>query len=393
MRVCLAYDCLYPYTVGGAERWYRNLAHELAAAGHEVTYLTRRQWPRGERPDVPGVRVVVVSPADELYTDDRRRIGPPLRFGAGVLRHLAANRARYDAVHLCSFPYFSLLAARAALAGRAVPIGVDWFEVWSRSYWTGYLGPVGGAVGLLVQRLCVRATPRAFVFSELHRRRLEQEGLRTPPVPLGGLYSGPLKPRAATGPRQPLAVFAGRQIPEKRAELVPEAVARAAAEVEGLRGLVLGDGPSRPAVLRAIEAAGAAGFVDAPGFVSATEVQAALGQATCNLLPSRREGYGLVVIEAAALGTPTVTIAGPDNAAAELIDPGVNGFVVQRSDDLAAAIAETHARAEELRRSTARWFAERAPALSAQASARTILSLLEDERARAVAYREPSVRR
>ena len=26
MRICLVYDCLFPHTVGGAERWYRNLA-------------------------------------------------------------------------------------------------------------------------------------------------------------------------------------------------------------------------------------------------------------------------------------------------------------------------------------------------------------------------------
>ena len=30
MRVCIVYDCLFPYTVGGAERWYRNLAERLA---------------------------------------------------------------------------------------------------------------------------------------------------------------------------------------------------------------------------------------------------------------------------------------------------------------------------------------------------------------------------
>ncbi len=47
MRVCVIYDCLFPYTVGGAERWYRNLAERLAAEGHEVTYLTLRQWERG----------------------------------------------------------------------------------------------------------------------------------------------------------------------------------------------------------------------------------------------------------------------------------------------------------------------------------------------------------
>ena len=38
-----------PYTVGGAERWYRSLAERLAREGHDVTYLTLRQWDRGER--------------------------------------------------------------------------------------------------------------------------------------------------------------------------------------------------------------------------------------------------------------------------------------------------------------------------------------------------------
>jgi len=99
MRICLVYDCLFPYTVGGAERWYRNLASELVAAGHEVTYLTRRQWPAGEPPDVPGVRVIGVSPGGPLYTKDgRRSIGPPLRFGLGVLAHLARRRRDYDVV-------------------------------------------------------------------------------------------------------------------------------------------------------------------------------------------------------------------------------------------------------------------------------------------------------
>src|SRR4029079_861656 len=86
VRICLVYDCLYPYTVGGAERFYRNLAERLAAEGHEGTYLTLRQWDRGESGSVPGVRVVTAGPRMDLYANGRRRILPPLRFGLGTLR-------------------------------------------------------------------------------------------------------------------------------------------------------------------------------------------------------------------------------------------------------------------------------------------------------------------
>jgi glycosyltransferase involved in cell wall biosynthesis len=378
MRVCIAYDCLYPHTVGGAERWYRSLALELASAGHEVTYLTRLQWEPGTDP-LPGVDVVVVSRAERLYDDEgRRRIGPPLRFGLGVLRHLLRNRRSYDALHLCSFPYFSLLAARVALTGTRVPIGVDWFEVWSREYWRDYLGRAGW-IGRLVQRLCVLATPDAYVFSDVHARRLEQAGLRRPAVRLAGLYAGESNGAAANteAVREPLVVFAGRHIPEKRAELLPAAVAAARTQVPGLRAVILGDGPRHGAVLDAIAAAGAGEFVEAPGFVASEAVGDALARASCHVLPSSREGYGLVVIEAAALGTPTVVLAGPDNAAAELIEEGVNGFVAASEQELPDAIAAVNAGGAALRASTARWYEEHARKLSASSSADAILRRLE----------------
>src|SRR4051794_12513604 len=106
MRVCIVYDCLFPWTVGGEERYLRHLAEDLATAGHDVTYLTRVQWDPGEPPAVPGVRVVAVAAHEPLYdSDGRRRIGQAVRFGRGVLVHLLRHRAAYDVVHTSAFPY------------------------------------------------------------------------------------------------------------------------------------------------------------------------------------------------------------------------------------------------------------------------------------------------
>src|ERR671936_2772164 len=147
VRVCLVYDCLYPYTVGGAERWYRNLADQVASRGHEVTFLTRRQWARGSGPNLPGIRVIAVAPRMRLYARGRRRIVPPLLFGLGVLAHLLRHGRRYDIVHTASFPYFSLLAAEAARRRGRYRIVVDWHEVWTREYWRGYPRLLSGGVG------------------------------------------------------------------------------------------------------------------------------------------------------------------------------------------------------------------------------------------------------
>jgi glycosyltransferase involved in cell wall biosynthesis len=376
MRICIVYDCLFPHTVGGAERWYANLAERLAQEGHEVTYVTLRQWERGVAPQIDSrVRVVAVGPRMALYTaSGRRRIPPALVFGLGVLLHLLRRGRDYDVVHTASFPYFSLLAAGAARPLARFSLVVDWHEVWSRSYWREYLGPVGGRIGYAVQLVSARLEQRAFSFSELFAERLRAEGLRGHVTVLRGEYAGPLEP-AVAAPAESLVVFAARMIPEKRAPLGVAGVLAAAERVPGLRGVFFGDGPEHDDVLDAIARASAAKTISAPGFVESAEVDGALRRALCMLLPSRREGYGLIVVEAASKGTPSVVVAGEDNAATELIEEGVNGFVVESPD--ARAIAEAITRAHEagiaLRESTAAWFNENAERLSLESSLAAVL--------------------
>ena len=366
MRVCLVYDCLFPHTVGGAERWYRNLAERLVQEGHDVVYLTLRQWDRGADPGVPGVLVVVAGPRMELYAEGgRRRILPPLVFGAGVLWHLLWHGRRYDTVHTASFPYFSLLAAAFARPLRRYRLVVDWHEAWTLAYWQEYLGRWGGRIGWTVQRLCLRIPQKAFCFSRLHARRLRDEGYAGDLTVLEGEYVGQLEPRQSCEP-DPVAVFAGRFIPEKRADALVPAIARAQVMLPQLRGELYGDGPERARIERALADAGLNGTVRLAGFVSTEELDRALAHALCLVLPSRREGYGLVVVEAASHGTPSVVVAGPDNAAVERVEEGVNGFVAPsaEAEDLATAIVRVHEGGEALRRSTAEWFAANAERFS-----------------------------
>jgi glycosyltransferase involved in cell wall biosynthesis len=376
MRVCLVYDCLFPHTVGGAERWYRDLAERLAAEGHEVTYLTLRQWERGERAQIDArVRVLTAGPRMALYTaGGRRRILPPLVFGLGVLAHMLRHGRRYEVVHTCAFPYFSLLAAAAARPLAGFALVVDWFEVWSRSYWREYLGGMGGRIGELIQRLCALVPQRAFCFSELHARRLREEGLRGPVTVLRGLYAGGTE---AAAPREadPVVLFAGRLIPEKQVTLAVAAMALAVDRIGGLRGEFLGDGPERAALDQAIAAHGLQGIVEARGFASTENVETEMRRALCMLVTSRREGYGLVVVEAAARATPSVVVADKDNAATELIEEGVNGFIAPSAEPehIAAAIVRVHEAGIALRESTARWFAENAEQLSLESSLRAVL--------------------
>jgi glycosyltransferase involved in cell wall biosynthesis len=379
MRIALVYDCLYPATVGGAERWLRALAGALAEE-HEVTYVTRRQWRRSEDP-LPGVRCVAVSPGGSLYRDDgRRRLLPPALFGLGVFLHFLRHRRRYDAVHCLSYPFASLVAVRAALTGSGVRVRCEWLECLSESYWCSY-GRVLGRLGALVQRLCLRLTPEAVVFSRHTERRLREAGFRGPVEMLGGLAFAPgMAGSADADPSYgspPLVLFAARHIPDKRAALVPDAVAAARMRRADITAVVAGEGPERSRVMRRIGELDLNGVVTAPGFVSTDELDELYRRAACVLSPSARDGYGMVVAAAAAHGVPVVVCPGPDNAAVERVVDGINGQVAAsaRAADVGAAIAAVIDQGEELRASVKRWYGEHAEELSVEATLRRARAL------------------
>jgi glycosyltransferase involved in cell wall biosynthesis len=372
MRVCIAYDCLYPLTVGGAERWYRALAERLAAAGHDVTYVTLRQWQRGDEPDVAGVKVVAVGRGMNLYArSGRRRIAVSLVFALGVLRHLLRRGGRYEAVHTAG-GHIAVLAAAAARR-RRYRLVVDWFEVWTREYWRQYLGRLGGWIGWRLQRAAARSADRSLSFSRLHADRLSALGVPDVQVVSGllPLEPEPSEPEAA----EPVVFFAGRHIPEKRVPCLVPALLRARERVPQLRAEIYGDGPDRPRVRALIDELGLDGACEAPGFVPRERLERALPRALCLVLPSRREGYGLVVVEAAAHGVPSVVVRAPDNAAVELIDEGENGVIAPSAEpsDLAEAIVRVHEAGPALRSTTAAWFARNARRLSLEQSLETVL--------------------
>ena len=364
MRVCLVYDHLYPATIGGGERWMHDLALALVGDGHDVTYLTMRHW-EDEPPELPGVEVVGLIPAGAIYTAERRTLGPPARFGLAVGRHLARHGKRYDVVHTAAFPFFPLLAAAVVRRRGGYRLVADWYEVWTRRYWQRYAGRLVGSAGWLVQRLCVRAPHRAFCISRLTERRLLEEGFRGEHSVLPGLYAGPVRPALAADV-EPLVVYAGRIVREKRVPLLVGAIAEACRTIPTLRVEVYGDGPDRGAAEAEAHRLGMSDRVAFRGRRPQAEVEAALSRAACVATASEREGYGLIVVEAAARGTPSVVVAGEENAAVELITPGANGLVAPAptAAELGAAIAEVIRLGAPLRASTSAWFVDHADELT-----------------------------
>lgn len=357
-RLAFVYHRLAPECLGGAERYYWTLCRTLATDG-EVTYLTRRFWSGPSRVERAGVHVVAVSRAHARADQARGRFSDKLEFAGGLLLHLARHGGDYDVVHVCCFPHVGVLAARVGLLGhRNARLVVDWHEVLPRESWRRRLGIVG-ELGWIGQAAAIRVGDAAVTFSRLHARRLEAHGCRAPVRVVPEFHPDGDRVRSdASRERDPLILFAGRLVPEKRPELIPGVVAALRQRDPLWRAVIFGAGPSEACVRAAIERHRLEAAVELAGYAPWEQVARAMERASALVLPTVREGFGLAVLEAAGHGLPCVLVRGPDNAAVELVVHRRNGLVVEDASYQAIADAVLDLVADPgIHRSTRAWYA------------------------------------
>lgn len=378
MHIAIVFDCLYPFSIGGGEKQYRQFADEFVKKGQSVDYLTRRQW-EGPDPRLGGIAVRSIAPNYSLYdAEGVRRPLAALRFAIRLLSYLLHHRKTYDAIIVSATPVLNVFATRAALLGSATTIAVDWLEVWTRQQWLEYSGPVVGRVADSLQRLAVRLSPLALGHSQHTVDGLRENGVPHEPVRSPGLISAvrEVTPRLQTEVNTPpRLLFVGRLIQDKQVDTLPPAVAVARKEFPDLTAVICGDGPERSRVMRAATDAGVSDAVEIPGFIEESELHRLMEASSMLINPSRREGYGLVIVEATSYGTPCVVVDCPTNAATELIEEGINGFIAASAEpvDLAVAIARVIRGGDELRRTTRLWYEE---AIRSRTIAKTVEGIL-----------------
>ncbi len=127
------------------------------------------------------------------------------------------------------------------------------------------------------------------------------------------------------------AIFVGQLIERKGLDVLLTALASTAS---GISLRVIGEGIMRPAFERQVKALGLEERVVFEGVLPAAAISERIARADVLILPSRWDGWGLVVNEALAVGVPV--IVSDRCGAADVIHQGMNGFVFRsnQADDL-----------------------------------------------------------
>jgi glycosyltransferase involved in cell wall biosynthesis len=320
---------------GGAERYAWEMARGLTERGGTVRYVTARAPGQARRERRDGIDIIRLGGQFTVY---------PL-----VAGWLLAHRRSVDVVLDCQngIPFFTPL-----VLPRRVPVLCVMHHVHTAQFgvhfpaWMARVGRLleGPAARLAYRRqACVAVSPST-VAAMRERLRwtgdiyLIPNGAPVPPRP-GGSSPAPAAPAVpATG-----LVWVGRLVAHKRAELVVPVAAR------GFTIEVIGRGPDAAALSAAVQAAGdLAGAVRQHGYLSEEDKQAIVAQSLLHLNTSQGEGWGLCVVEAAALGVPTV--AYDVEGLRDAVHDGQTGWLVKDGEQLADVVERAAAELADPRR-------------------------------------------
>lgn len=338
MKIAFVNDAIYPFVKGGVERRIYELASRLDEQGHEV-HLYGLQWWQGESTfSFNNVVVHGVGRGCPLYVRGRRSIPEAFRFSLHLLPCLLQED--YDLIDCQAAPYIPCYSSKTASILRKAPLVITWHEVWNE-YWYEYLGRSGYA-GRLIERMAAHLTHDHIAVSDSTRDGLRRLGV---PYDIEVIPNGiDFEQIRQTPPARMTSdvIYVGRLIKEKNVDLLIRAVRLLADEDPEIRCQIIGDGPEYD---RLVALAGQLDLSEEQVlFRGALEdhedLIAALHASRVFVLPSVREGFGIVVLEANAAGLPVVTIDHPMNAARHLIT-GRNGATCALSDTaIASGISE-----------------------------------------------------
>jgi glycosyltransferase involved in cell wall biosynthesis len=302
---------------GGSERTLGQVARGLVERGHQVTVATAAYEGRPRDEVDRGVRY-------------RRRGGRLSVYPLGLLHSRATG---YDVVVDVQngIPFFAAVARP-----RTTLLVVHHIH---REQWPVAVGPATAKVGWFLESrvspLVHRASHAVAVSTSTAK---EMVGLGHPEDRLLIVRNGSDIPESLP-PRddQPRVVVVSRLVPHKQVEHAIEAVARVRRQHPDVRLRIVGEGYHRPELEHLAARLGIADRVDFLGFVTDEERDAELARAWVHMLPSLKEGWGLVAVEAAACGTPTLAYrsAGGVN---ESVLHGVTGYLCDDQSDLEARL-------------------------------------------------------
>jgi len=349
-RLILVVAAYFPDSYGGAERQALILAEALGRRGVDVTLVAPTTWK-----EAPAVEPTAFGRIERFrvraYPNrGGRYLGDFLRWALWFRDRFGATDAPIYVFHARLHALGPALAAGRAGAPLLIKLGgggeaSDFAALREKKFFYGHW----------VQDLLLRRTSRFVANGDQIVRDLTDLGVEPERITAfpNGVELPPIETVAAaierrTGDR---FAFAGRMVADKRVAVLHDAAVALAHDARPARLTFLGDGPEAVRLGNLSRAPEAASSVAFAGFVA--DVAPVLMETDFFVSASLREGQSNALLEAMAAGV--VPMVCPASGVADIVEEGVNGWIVPEStpEAFAAVMRRALALSEPQRRAMA----------------------------------------
>ncbi len=313
MRIAFISDAAYPWHQGGLEAVELTEAQGLAEK-HDVHFFCMR-WHTAQAPDMEheftrdGIHYHAMVPVTRsvFYRHSRRSIRTSVLFALSMFRIF---NYRFDVVEANLFPFIHIPIVKLFCKLTGCKMVLDVVEIWSREYWTEYLGVIIGTLGYWFTNYFCLSADAYIANSSITERLLLEKGLgahrvfRFAPV-LDDKMIG--RVRKLKQKRINRVIYWGRFIKEKRLDKWLRVVAEVHRKMKGATGILIGGGAEFDSVKRMVRELGLEKVVDVRSNIEDDEqLFKEVNKSGVLLHMSEREGMGVVALESLALGVPVV---------------------------------------------------------------------------------------
>jgi len=339
MKVAILYDVIYPFSIGGGEKINWEAARRLAARGHDVYLVSSKMWEGESVLEREGVHCVGIC--RWLTTSNNlgnRSCLQPFLFALSVFTYLRKNR--FDVVSSSAFPYLSCLTAKLAGWLNPAPLVITWYEARGFSGWKSYAGIFFGVCAAILEKGTTLLSTYHITISDYTAGRMAKI-LAVPKQNISVIGCGVdievLQPQRPVA-KEKTILYAGRIVRHKRVDLLIDAFAALAADFPEYRVKIIGPGAEKAALQDKVRADGLGERVQFVDTLEETALYEEFRKASVFVLPSEQEGFGMVMIEAMAAGTPVIAKIAELSAASSLIRHESTGLLFSTKEELAACL-------------------------------------------------------
>ncbi|HVZ12634.1 MAG TPA: glycosyltransferase family 4 protein [Patescibacteria group bacterium] len=324
-KIAIVSDAVYPYNKGGKEIRIYEVSKRLAALGYDVNIYCMKWWKGEATKQENGVTLHAISPRLKLYSGSRRSISQAIAFSLNCLKMM---NIQFDVIDVDHMPHLVLFPLRFVTTIRRKKLIVTWNEVWGPTYWRKYLG-VAGFFAYFVEKVSSALPDKIISVSEHTTSQLKTQlkfrrSISTIP---NGIDLKKIKNVVADEVSSDV-IFAGRLLSHKNVNVLINAISLLVKKYPQIKCLIVGEGPEKFSLQLQTKKLGLVGNIVFLDFCDDHDRLFSLMKSSkVFVLPSNREGFGIVAIEANACGIPVITVDEYDNAAKDLISNGRNGFV------------------------------------------------------------------